>query len=549
MTRAAEVKGGGGPCCNLRPKWLALGTGTLLFLSFPGAAGLWPLAWIALVPLLIALRGATPRSAAGLGLLAGMVHYVTLLYWIIIVLGRYGNLSLWISIPALLLLALYMSGYLVLFCVIISRAWQYREVWIVWLAPVLWVGLDYVRSVLFSGFPWQDLGYSQYKALLLIQTADLTGHYGITFHIVLVNSVTALLVVLWTASRTADQAEEKILGLRIRQARLRAMLPALCLIMAVLVYNLFRYQQVEEIAAAEQKMKIGITQGSIEQDVKWSPAMRLKTIEIYSDLSEEALTQEEKSPELFVWPETAMPFLIGSNPYFRILYQSFIAKHDVWVLTGAPYYEEIGRAKKGDPPRYRSYNSAYLLSPEGEVAARYDKQHLVPFGEYVPFSNYLPLPGPLVENIGSFSPGRPRRPLSSGPAEIGVLICFESIFPELARDWTDRGANLLVNLTNDGWYGRSSAPWQHLSMAVFRAVENRRGLVRSANTGVSAFIDPLGRITGESPLFQPFYLIRNMPLLRLNTVFVSIGHYFGLFCLVACLPLLFFLLPGRHANH
>ena len=134
--------------------------------------------------------------------------------------------------------------------------------------------------------------------------------------------------------------------------------------------------------------------------------------------------------------------------------------------------------------------------------------------------------------------------MSCQNAAIGVLICFESIFPEIARDWTARGANLLVNITNDGWYGRSSAPWQHLSMAVFRAVENRRSLVRSANTGVSAFIDPLGRITEESPLFEPFYLVGETPLLQIRTLFVSIGHYFGLLCLLTCLPF-WFLMRGK----
>ena len=412
MTKGVSMSAGEGPKKGLRPIWLALGSGILLFLSFPGAVGFWPLAWIALVPLLLALKDVEPKAAARLGLLAGMVHYVTLLYWVIIVLGRYGSLPLWISIPALLLLSLYMSGYLVLFCIIINRVWKSRELLVVWLAPLLWVGLDYIRSFLFSGFPWQDLGYSQYKALLLIQTADLTGHYGITFHLVLVNSVTALLLVLWFANRSADQAGEQILTLRMRRAWLQAIFPALCLILAVLVYNVLRYQQLSEIVEEKPKMKIGIAQGSIEQDLKWSPAMRLKTIDIYTDLSEKAAASGNGTPELFVWPETALPFLIGNNPYFRLLKQNFITRNNVWLLAGAPYYEKLA-GKKGDRKKeYLSYNSAYLFRPDGEIAARYDKQHLVPFGEYVPFSDYLPLPGPLVENIGNFSRGKPISPLS-----------------------------------------------------------------------------------------------------------------------------------------
>jgi len=541
MTREASVKAWGGQHSNSLPFWLALGTGILLFLSFPGAVGLWPVAWVALIPLLLALRGQEPLTAARLGLTAGMVHYVALLYWIIIVLGKYGNLPLWVSIPALLLLALYMSSYLVLFCVVISRVWKQREMWVVWVGPLLWVGLDYIRSFLFSGFPWQDLGYSQYKALLLIQTADITGHYGITFHIVLVNSITALLLVLWIANRATDKNAQQVLTVRMRRAWFYAILPALCLILMVLGYNIFRYRQISGGMARSPHMKVAVVQGNIEQDRKWSPAMRLQTIDIYTRLSEQAIGQRNGSPDLLIWPETALPFLINNNPYFHRVKTNLITKHKIWLLAGAPFYSETDSRDIKQEKSVRSYNSAYLFTPAGQISGRYDKQHLVPFGEYVPLGDYLPLPGPLVENIGDFSSGKPGRPLPCQDAAIGVLICFESIFPRLARDWTVKGANLLVNITNDAWFGRSSAPWQHLSMAVFRALENRRSLARAANTGVSAVVDPLGRIIGQTPLFQPLYLVADVPLLQQTTIFAGLGHYFGLLCLLICVPFIYFL--------
>jgi apolipoprotein N-acyltransferase len=525
------------------PAWLALGTGFMLFLSFPGAAGFWPLAWVALVPLLLAIRNVSPGRAARLGLLTGMIHYVSLLYWIIIVLGRYGNLPLWVSVPALLLLALYMSSYLALFCVLISRIWKQKEVLVVWVGPLLWVGLDFIRSFLFSGFPWQDLAYSQYKALLLIQTADMAGHFGVTFHIVLVNSVTALLFVLWRDDRSAKQTSFAVLStMRIRKAWFYGVLPALCIILTVMAYNYLRYNQISKVIESSRKMKIALVQGNIEQDKKWSPAMRLETIEIYTKLSKLAVEQGDKSPPLLVWPETALPFLISDNPYFNRLKKQLITKEKTWLLAGAPFYEKVeGNESLQIKKEFLSYNSAYLFTPEGEIGGRYDKQHLVPFGEYVPLSSYLPLPGPLVENIGDFSRGKPVSPLSCQGAEIGVLICFESIFPNLARAWTTAGANLLVNITNDAWFGRSSAPWQHLSMTVFRAVENRRSLARSANTGVSAVIDPLGRMADTTPLFQPSYLVAEVPLLQEKTIFGSFGYYFGLLCLLVCIPGVFFL--------
>jgi apolipoprotein N-acyltransferase len=498
------------------------------------------MAWVALVPLLVAVKDVRPAAAARLGLLAGMVHYVSLLYWIVIVLGKYGHLPLWVSIPALLLLSLYMSMYLALFCAIISRVWKEREMLAVWIAPLLWVGLDFVRSFLFSGFPWQDLGYSQYRALLLIQTADLTGHFGITFQIVLVNSVAALLLVLWFAKRASAHTAQPVLTLRLRRAWLYAILPALCMILGVLGYNVLRYRQVSGVIAGSPTMKIAVVQGNIEQDQKWSPAMRLKTIDIYTQLSKQAAAGENGPPALLVWPETALPFLIDDNPYYHRLKKTLIVKQKIWLLAGAPFYIELEEKKSAQSRKILSYNSAYLFTPAGDVSGRYDKQHLVPFGEYVPLSDYFSLPGPLVENIGNFSSGKPVRPLSCQGAAIGVLICFESIFPKLARDWTASGANLLVNITNDAWFGRSSAPWQHLSMSVFRAVENRRSLARAANTGVSAIVDPLGRIAATSPLFQPFYLVADVPLLQQETVFVGFGYHFGLLCFLVSIPLALF---------
>ena len=539
MTRQGSARAQGGRSSSLLSYCLALGTGILLFLSFPGTVGLWPAVWVALVPLLLAVRKAKPAAAARLGLLAGMVHYVSLLYWVLIVLGKYGNLPLWISIPALLLLSLYMSSYLALFCVIISKVWEQREMLVVWAAPLLWVGLDYVRSFLFSGFPWQDLGYSQYKTLLLIQTADLTGHFGITFHIVLINTVTALLLVLWIANRSAAPEAQPVLTMRLRQAWFYAILPSLCIILVVLGYNVIRYRQVSGIISDSPQMKIAVVQGNIEQDQKWSPAMRLETVDIYTHLSEQAIDRQDGSPVLLVWPETALPFLIGDNLYYRRLKNGLIKKQKIWLLSGAPFYRAPEDRDSQQAGVGESYNSAYLFTPEGKIGGRYDKQHLVPFGEYVPLSDYFSLPGPLVENIGNFSNGKPVNPLSCQGAAIGVLICFESIFPKLSRDWTARGANLLVNITNDAWFGHSSAPWQHLSMSVFRAVENRRSLARSANTGVSAVIDPLGRINRSSPLFQPFYLVENVPLLQTKTIFVGFGHHFGLLCLLASIPFAF----------
>jgi apolipoprotein N-acyltransferase len=453
------------------------------------------------------------------------------------VLGRYGNLSWWVSIPALLLLALYMSSYLALFCAAMNWAWKKQELFVIWIGPLLWVALDYIRSYLFSGFPWQDLAYSQYKTLLLIQTADLIGHFGITFHIVLVNCLSVIFLVLWLDSRKVDRQTDLVFKQKYRSTFYKAILPALCIILLVMAYNLLRYNQVQGQLEKSPTMSVAVIQGNSRQDQKWSPAMRAKTIDIYAKLSGLAIRQGNSSPDLLVWPETALPFYIENNAYFNRLINRLIKKEKVCLLSGAPYIEgNQTEERQGNRESKRFYNSAFLVSPDGKVAGRYDKQHLVPFGEYVPLGRYLPLPGPLVENIGDFSSGDSATPLSCQSAEIGVLICFESIFPDLARELTISGANLLTNITNDAWFGRSSAPWQHMSMAVFRAVENRRSLARSANTGISTIIDPLGRLAGISPLFEPYFLVAEVPLLEEKTIFTRVGHYFGLLCLLALIP-------------
>jgi len=318
------------------------------------------------------------------------------------------------------------------------------------------------------------------------------------------------------------------------------------MILGILGYNVLRYRQVAQVIAGSPKMKIAVVQGNIEQDQKWSPAMRLATIDIYARLSEQAMAGKNGPPALLVWPETALPFLINDNPYYRRLQKILLTKQKTCLLSGAPFYKEVEDKKSQQAGEFLSYNSAYLFTPEGKIGGRYDKQHLVPFGEYVPLSDYFSLPGPLVENIGNFSSGKAGRPLPCQGAAIGVLICFESIFPKLARDWTASGANLLVNITNDAWFGRSSAPWQQLSMSVFRAVENRRSLARSANTGISVLIDPLGRMAGISPLFQPYYFVAEAPLLQVKAIFVGFGHYFSLLCFLAGIPVIIFLRKEKH---
>jgi apolipoprotein N-acyltransferase len=506
-----------------QPILAAIISGILLFLSFPGFTEFWPLAWIALAPMIFATRNCRPSQAAIAGLTTGFIHHLTLLYWVTIVLTTYGHLSWWVSWPSLFLLSLYMSVYFALFTGILNWTYRQQKLPTLWLGPFLWVALDVIRASLFTGFPWMDLAYSQTPVPLLLQTADITGHHGITFHIVLVNCLTVDLYSLLSKKQQLSSQTKKIYT--------GTILTAVFIIISFMGYNFYRNNQQETFAAAADTMQVAVIQGNIDQDKKWIPELQAATIDTYDRLTGNSLADSStiRSKPLVIWPETALPFF--QNSYlFTYLTEEIVQQKNIWLLTGSPVFERQGTTTAEENVRY--YNSSLLISPTGTVAGRYDKQHLVPFGEYIPLRQVLPLPGPLVESIGDFSPGTTSHPLACQKARIGVLICFESIFPEIARQQVVNGANLLVNQTNDAWFGLSSAPAQHLSMAVLRAVETRRTLVRAANTGISAVIDHNGRIHSPSPLFEEAVLVAEVPLLSGQTIFVRFGYLFGYFCML-----------------
>ncbi|MEN8142423.1 MAG: apolipoprotein N-acyltransferase [Thermodesulfobacteriota bacterium] len=490
--------------------------GLLLALASPGQNSLAPAVWLALVPLFYALcqRDTTMRSAAVIGLIAGITYYPLLLYWIVIVLEQYGGVPLWGAVPAMLLLALYMSLYLAAFSALVHRL--QGKFPLIWSAPIAWVALDYLRSLLFTGFPWSDLAYSQFRTPLLIQISDLTGHHGVTFLIVMVN---ALVFQAFTGRKKSTTKRDL------------AFRTAIILVIFVLSYNLARIKNVAEELSENPTFGVGVVQGNISQGQKWLPQLQRETFQKYISLSSEIMASN--NPALIVWPETAIPFYLAESTIKDEISRLAAAKEGLTVLTGAPYRE---KGSTGSPTRY--FNSAFFINGKGLRPDHYSKQHLVMFGEYVPLKNFLPFLAPLVETVADFTPGKFQKPVTCQNVGVGVLICFESIFPTLARHQVENGAGLLVNLTNDAWYGRSSAPWQHLSMAVFRAVENRRSLARSANTGISGFIDPLGRMHELSPLFEDFSAYKELPLTSIKSVFTFYGgHRSGIICLVAALLL------------
>ena len=518
------------------PLLSGLGTACLLALAMPGRIGWWPLLFVALAPLLLAALYAPPGRSALTGFLSGLLYHLALLYWILIVLGRYGGLPLWISVPGLVLLAAYMASYWAVFCFLLSflagRSWhRERSVApLVWSAPILWVGLEYLRGVLLTGFPWMDLGYGLAGQPRLIQAADLGGHHLISFSLVLCNSLLVGVI--------DRQRRDVRWNLRLER---QLLLAAFALLAFVGGYSSVRHQIMHTVAGRALQAHVAVAQGNIDQSLKWSPEMKEATVSTYLRLSRQARLTGDL--ELMVWPETALPLYPQRDPLMARV-ADFVATANTWLLTGAPLYRITPSVAAEEQVAY--YNGAILLGPAGRIAGQYAKQHLVPFGEYVPLRPYLPFLEPLVVSVGDFAAGTSTAPLQLGPMRLATLICYESIFPEIARQAVLGGGNLLVNLTNDAWYGRSSAPYQSMAMAVFRAVENKRSLIRAANTGISGFVDPLGRVLDRSELFVETALTGRVPILEQPTVFSRGGYLFGPAC-CGLIPLL--ALSRRRQEH
>jgi apolipoprotein N-acyltransferase len=482
---------------------LAFGSGWLLILSFP-KFGTGFLAWVCLTPLFYALGGGkTFRQGLVLGIITGLTAQVGIMYWITHVVVNYGYLPYPVGIAAMLLLSAYLSLYTGLFsAAVVYFRNQGIPLWAA--APLLWTCLEYGKSSLLTGFPWENLGYSQYLQLPLIQIADLTGVYGVTFVIVLINALIYELLFV-TASK-------KML--------LAKILIGIGIFLMIYGYGVFRIQEIGRRMTTATAVAVRIAQGNIDQSVKWDPHHQREIIDIHTVLS---LTDKPSKPELIVWPETAFPaFFQDMNDLHRTVV-GFVKQSRSWLLFGSPTYD---RQEKN----ITLFNSALLLSPAGMIMGKYDKVHLVPYGEYVPLRQFFPFINKLVEGIGDFGTGPGYRPLTFGPYRVGVLICYEGIFPGAARTYKREGADFIVNLTNDAWFGRTSAPYQHLSMTAFRAVENRLDVVRAANTGISAFIDATGKMTNTSVLFEKAFLDGKVHINKVSTFYAKQGDVFIYIC-------------------
>lgn len=447
-------------------------------------------AWIALAPIFYVAATAPPRVAFGWGWLGGFAFFLPLLRWLNYTFRTYSEIPWPLTWAPTMALAGYCSLYVGL--VGVAMAWIARRRgagWAFLAAPFLWVAGEWIRSVLMGGFPWGELGYSQYRQLAVIQIAELGGAHAVSFVVCAVNAAIAGAAVV--------EYRRALVGVGLAGA----------LVALTIGFGRMRLAEAEPAAA----VTIAAMQPSIEQPLKWDRSYTETTLHIYGDLTRKAAAQK---PDLIVWPETASPTLLRQDPDLLGALRDLSARSGVPLLVGTVDVAESGR------PR----NTAFLLTEQG-IVGRYDKIHLVPFGEFVPLSGVLGFVKGWAEFISELEPGARAVVFPGPPTPFGVVICYEGIFPELFRRFVRSGARVMVNMTNDAWFGRTEGPLQHLAMYSFRAIEHRIAVARVANTGVSAFITPSGRIATSLGLFERGNLIGRVALRSRETLYTRAGEW------------------------
>jgi len=507
--------------------WLLVVLSAVLqVLIFP-LPGWYLLSWLALAPLILALlrarpaselevagslrlRPATPAQGFLLAYLCGILWYAGTCYWVYDTMRQYGGLSTPLALLVLFLfccyLGLYHAGFGLLLGLLAGSARDYRRPLVI--APFAWVALELARTRV-TGFPWNLLGTAQVDNAALCRIAAATGVYGVSFEIVLVNVAVAAAFLV---------PREK------RGTMLAAALAAAAVLQA---------GRLIEAPAAPADRAAVLVQQNIPVSADWTtPGYFHQTLDELTSLTVKSATSPANpKADLIVWPESPSPFFTNDARFLGAL-NGVARDSQAWVIAGAIGISSAAD-RGGQPPP--AYNSAALFAPGGELAARYDKVHLVPFGEYLPFPSLFAFAGGLTREVGQFEHGARRTPLHAGNQRLGVFICYESVFPGEVRQFANNGAQVFVNISNDGWYGDSGAYAQHLNQTRLRAIENDRWLLSATDTGVTASIDPWGRVVAQIPRKQRATLTAPYALTSVTTFYTRHGDWFAYACAIILL--------------
>ncbi|MCC6758694.1 MAG: apolipoprotein N-acyltransferase [Candidatus Omnitrophica bacterium] len=469
--------------------FLSILSAVFLVCSFPNF-NFYFLVWVGLVPFFILLDAKSPKAAFLWGWLTGFLFFLGTHYWLIHV-----------TLPGMILVNIYLGIYFGLFGLGYALLQKLPLKHKLWVLPSLWAALELTRDRLFTGFGWACLGHSQYQILPLIQIADITGVFGVSFLVVMVNVL------------LKDMLEKKKVG------DVPTYLGVIAVMICVLMYGMTQVQYLNDTKG--EFMRVAVVQPNVPQSRKWEPESWEPTQKKILALTEQALQQK---PDLIIWPETSFPGYTWQSPDRYEEIKDFVARHGVPLLLGTVTMRDG-----------KYYNSAILLQSNGQEGARYDKMHLVPFGEFLPLR-------PLLGWIGRFAPigddfSRGER-LTVFPPGFSTLVCFEDTVAPIVRQLAKQDPGFLVNITNDGWFKDTNEPFLHLQGAVFQAVANRRTIVRAANTGVSSFIDPRGQVAifknkaGKSVMSEGF-LIGQVRSQRQRSFYTNFGDVFAYLCFFA----------------
>jgi apolipoprotein N-acyltransferase len=500
---------------------LALFSAGLQIVTFP-LADLYFLGWVAIAPLLVALLRARrpdtlhftegskllparPGQAFALGYLSGILWYAGSCYWVYNTMRQFGGVNTAAALGILLLFCLYLGLYHGVFGLAIGllaaeSPFSRRALL---LAPPVWVALELARTRI-TGFPWDLLGITQVDNISLGRVATVAGVYGLSFEILLVNVAGAAAFLVH------------------RDKRRRLLLAGLGAAVVLQAGGAVRPPP----APTSQVARLVQENIPVVEGTNWTKDYYDETLSELTTIS--ASASGAGRADLIVWPESPAPFYT-SDPLFRTALSGMAQQNQAWVIAGSM---GIRNASQTPEQATQVYNSAALVSPQGEWLGRYDKVHLVPFGEYVPFNRVFGFAGGLTKEVGDFSRGQSRAPLKAGSAKLGVFICYESVFPDEVRQFAANGAQVFVNISNDGWYGDSGAYAQHLKQARMRAVENHRWLLRATNTGVTAAIDPYGRIISSAPRKIRTMLPARYALSGETTFYTRHGDWFADLCAI-----------------
>jgi apolipoprotein N-acyltransferase len=493
---------------------LAAASGVLLALSFP-KFGHPALGWIALAPLLLALTfDISLLRAFVLGLICGVLYFGGTLYWMSDVMSVYGGINPFGAGLLNAAFVAYVALFPALFAVLMRRLLISHGTSALMAAPLVWTTSELGRAYLFTGFPWVLLGYSQTAVLPIAQLASLLGVFAVS---ALVASVSAALVHAVVVRRSMPAVRVAVI------------------VIAVAVWGSLRMRG-DELTRIGQPIRVGLIQGNVDQAQKWDVAHSTAIFEDYLNKTRDAIA---RGAQLVIWPESSTPFRFEEDFAGAARIRALARDARVPIILGSDHVEWSGEgaARRAD----KSFNSAFLVRADGTTGGIYRKIHLVPWGEYVPLKDLLFFVGPLVEVIGTgFAPGDEATLLPVDGHPVSVAICYEVIYPDLVRRFVSGGSQLLTTITNDAWFGPTSAPQQHFEQASMRAIEEGRYLVRSANTGVSGIVDPYGRVLERTAIYQPAVVVGDARLLTVATVYARVGDVFAYASAVATLVLVLF---------